>query len=216
MSPIPNFSKAHCNLCGGERNHVVLHRVDTQWQEEDGRHAGTDTYQTLQCAGCDAIKLRHQATFPYEPYESIDYFPAAIFRPRPKWFDKLIFQLSLDTTSIIDLLNEIYVALQHNLLRTASMGVRALLETVMVSKVGDHKSFGKNVDAFEKAGYVSRVQRESLVAILEAGHATIHRDFQPSRQDVVTLVDIAEHIVEAVFVHEPQVKQLERRVPKRI
>lgn len=213
MISAPTFTKAHCNACGGERNHVVLHRVVEPWG--DDRYQGSDTYETLQCAGCNAIKLRHHATYPSEPFESTTYFPAAIFRPRPRWLFDLELNLFFEEDAVLDLLNEVYVSLQHNLLRVAAMGVRALLETVMITKVGDTGSFAANVSAFEERGYVSRVQKERLLAILEAGHAAIHRGYKPSREDIITLVDIAEHIIESVYIHDAKVKELQTRTPKR-
>ena len=133
MEQAASTANAHCNVCNGTRTHIVLYREDTSWSEENGRYQGADTYETLKCAGCDAIKLRHHATYPSEPFESTTYFPAATFRRHPKWFHDLKFELLLDNDSVVDLLNEIYVALQHGLLRIAAMGVRALLERMMIT-----------------------------------------------------------------------------------
>lgn len=85
----------------------------------------------------------------------------------------------------------------------------------MVSKTGDLGAFSKHISEFERLGYVSRIQRERLEAILEVGHATIHRDFAPIVKDVVTLVDIAEHIVETIYLHERKINSLKGRVPPR-
>jgi Domain of unknown function (DUF4145) len=211
----PTFTKAHCNACGGERNHVVLHQVVEKWGKDGDQYQGTDTYETLQCAGCNAIKLRHCATYPSEPYESTTYFPAAVFRRHPQWFPDLIFDMTIGEDAVTDLLNEIYVSLQHNMLRVAAMGVRALLETVMIAKTGDKGNFSENVTAFEKLGYIASIEKERLLTILEAGHAAIHRSYKPSREDVITLVDITEHIIESVYVHEPKIKKLQNRIPKR-
>jgi hypothetical protein len=215
MQSLPAATSAHCNVCVGQKNHAVLHSVRSTWNSEDGRYTGTDTYETLQCAGCDSIKLRHQATYPGEPYESETYFPAAVFRPQPRWFEDLIDELILDQPFVLGLFNEVYVALQHEQLRLATMGVRALLESIMISKVGDNNSFKGNVVAFANAGYLSDLQKERMTAILDAGHAAIHRSFTPNRDDVVTLIDIAEHIVESVYLHEAKVLRLRGRVPKK-
>jgi len=85
----------------------------------------------------------------------------------------------------------------------------------LTSKVGDQKSFYKNIDEFEKCGYVSHKQRERLEVILDAGHAAIHRTFTPYPKDVITLVEITEHIVETVYLHEAKVTALKKRVPPR-
>lgn len=85
----------------------------------------------------------------------------------------------------------------------------------MISKAGDQGSFLKNISQFENLGYVSRIQRERLEAILEAGHAAIHRTYTPSKKDVITLVDLTEHIVETVYLHDAKVSALKKRVPAR-
>ncbi len=206
-------TKAHCNKCDGSRNHEVLHSEKSSWKNEDV--SGGDEYETLKCSGCESIKLRHTSWFSEHDYDTINYFPPAIFRRTPEWFDQLWLELSADDEFVEKLLMEIYVALQNNLPRLATMGVRSLLEQVMVSKTGDKGSFGKNLHEFETLGYVSRIQRERLEAILDAGHAAIHRTFVPTKRDVITLVDLTEHIVETVYLHEAKIDALKKRVPQR-
>lgn len=207
--------KAHCNECGGDRNHEVLHSENTSWSDDESGVDGADKYETLKCMGCEKIKLRHTSWFSEIDEPIVNYFPAAIFRPRPRWFSDLRRELSSSNDFVRMLLTEIYVALQNNLPSLAAMGVRSLIEKVMISKTGDKGSFVKNIAEFEKLGYVSRIQRERLEAILDAGHAAIHRAFTPNTKDVVTLVDIAEHIVETVYLHGAKIKDLKKRVPSR-
>ena len=76
------------------------------------------------------------------------------------------------------------------------MGIRAALENVMVNKVDDTGIFNTNMDAFQAAGYLSVRQKFNLETILEAGHATIHRGWVPTDDDIITLLDISESIIE--------------------
>ncbi|WP_246295165.1 DUF4145 domain-containing protein [Piscinibacter koreensis] len=168
----------------------------------------------LSCLGCETVKLRHTSHFSEDTDgPSVVYYPPAIFRRPPEWLGNLWFEVDLAYEFVDRLLKEIYVALQNNLPSLAAMGVRALLEQIMISKVGDQGTFSKNMSAFESQGYVSSLQRKRLETILEAGHAAIHRSFAPNRSDVITLVDIAEHIVETVYLHERKVIELGKRVP---
>lgn len=208
-------SSAHCNTCGGDRNHVVLHSEKTTWETQDHGVHGSDRYDTLKCGGCDGVKLRHTAWCSEDDEPTVNYYPPAIFRKQPEWFSDLWVELGSEDDFVERLLREIYVAVQNNLPNLAAMGVRSLLEKVMISKTGDLGTFAKNIAEFEKLGYVSRIQRERLEAILEVGHATIHRNFSPNASDVITLVDIAEHIVETVYVHEKKVERLRGKVPPR-
>lgn len=209
-------TKAHCNRCGGDRNHEVLHSITTPWEDEESGIGGKDEYETLKCLECDSIMLRHKSWFSEDPdpWPSISYIPPRIFRPKPDWFAELFAHTGQDKF-VKRLLNEIYVAIQNDLPSLAAMGVRSLIEKIMISKSGDQGSFLTNLKKFEELGFVSRIERERVETILEAGHATIHRDFSPNTSDVVTLVDIAEHIVQSVYLHDSRVAALKKRVPPR-
>lgn len=205
--------KAHCNACGGERNHDVVHSESTRWDDDHHGVCGGDTYETLKCCGCDAIKLRHVSWFSEDDEPSITYFPPAVFRRHPEWFEELIDRVPPEADFVVSLLNEIYVALHNNLTSLATMGVRALLEKVMISQSGDLGSFSAHVRKFEELGHLSRRQRERLNAILDAGHAAMHRIYTPKSSDVITLLDIAENIIESVFLHDHRVEKLKMNVP---
>jgi len=118
-------------------------------------------------------------------------------------------------SSVPDLLQEIYVAIQNDSLRLAVMGIRALLEHVMIDKVSDRGTFQKNLDAFEEQGFVSKSQRTILESVLEAGHATIHRAFSPSRDELVALIDITENVIESIYLNELRAARIAGKVPPR-
>ncbi len=216
MTKKPVSLKAHCNRCGGRRNHAVLHSEAELWNDDLSGTSGGERYEMLRCLGCDNIKLRQTSWNSESERTNVHYFPPAIFRREPHWFADLWLVLSsVEDEFVVQLLKEIYIALQNNLPSLAAMGVRSLLETIMISKTQDQGSFKSNIEAFEKLGYVSRVQRKRLETILEAGHAAIHRGFTPTTQDVVTLLDIAEHIIETVYLHVEKVEKLKSRIPLR-
>lgn len=170
----------------------------------------------MKCCGCDAIKLRHTSWFSEDEGSSVAYFPPAVSRRHPSWFDELVSELPPQEEFVATLLNEIYVALHNNLLSLATMGVRALLEKVMIAQVGDLGSFAAHVRKFEDLGHVSPLQRARLDAILEAGHAAMHRMYAPSEEDVVVVLDIAESIIASIYVHDSLVRGLKQRVPAKV
>jgi hypothetical protein len=95
------------------------------------------------------------------------------------------------------------------------MGIRAILENVMVAEVGDQGSFAANLEAFSEGAYISLVQRDAMAEILDAGHAAMHRGYKPSVTDLNTALDIAEGIVLAIYVHTEKAKDVASRVPAR-
>ena len=211
-----NSTKAHCNTCGGDRNHEVLHKASSSWESEDGYVSGGNSYETIQCRGCDRIHLRHTSWFSEDDEPNITYFPPPILRKPPEWFDGLWIDIGAEYKFISDLLQEVYIATQNDLPRLAAMGVRALLEQIMISRVGDLGSFQAHLKAFESQGFVTANQRRQLEAILEAGHAAAHRAYKPGSTSLLTLLDLTEHIIESVFLHEDRIAHLRQRVPRRI
>ncbi|MGC2413803.1 MAG: DUF4145 domain-containing protein [Stellaceae bacterium] len=85
---------------------------------------------------------------------------------------------------VAEFLPEIYSAAQTGLCRLTALGLRALLEQVIIAKVGDQESFKKNLEKFMECGYASINQRDALDAVYEAGSAAMHRGFKPSVPEI--------------------------------
>ena len=214
----PTFRKAHCNDCGGERNHHVLHRDSTSWEAEDACVTGGTNYEMLKCAGCDKVVLR-ESEWCSEDDPHIDrpprYFPPSTFRPEPKWMEDFSIACPPGLEQPYDLLKEVNVAMQNAQPYLAAMGIRALLEQMMIQRVHDNGSFDKNLQKFQEAGFVSALQREQLETVLEVGHAAIHRGYKPTEEDLATIVDLTEVLVQSIYLHGDKARELKGKIPPR-
>lgn len=212
-------TKAHCNQCLDSRQHDVLHSHSEKWNSNDGGICGSDEYDLLRCRGCESIAVRHIAWCSEDidelgaPYSTVLYYPPSISRPMPRWVHDLV---TSEATSLMgDLLQEIYVGLQNNIASLATMGIRALIESIMIEKIDDQGSFAENINAFMAAGHISKDQEGILKAALEVGHAVIHRSYSPSKDDLETCMDIVEGIVETLYIHPHKADKLSQKVPRR-
>jgi Domain of unknown function (DUF4145) len=221
------ITQAHCNCCGIATNHDVI-AAETQDSSDDNEMPIYDLYEMLRCRGCNTIALRHTVQYGRNGVGGsiTEYHPPAVSRRMPRWvtpkpdsYDLVSSAESSPTPKVPfpvrNLIREVYVAFQNNSLSLPAMGVRATLEHVMIDKVGDNGSFKANLDAFESAGYLSRRQRGHLEAVLDAGNATIHRAWVPTDLDVVVLLDIAESVIEAAYLHDELTDTLSRKIPPR-
>lgn len=219
--------KAHCNVCQGERNHLVVHCHDKKWKEQFADDPpmfidGLDRFELLRCAGCDRITLRHTSWFSEQTDDhdrlvpTISYYPPATFRRQPRWLSGMEGLLFIGKSAFVPrLINEIYTALHGDCLSLAGMGVRALLERVMIDRVGDHSSFTANLKAFQEEGFIAARQKEILEATLDVGHASIHRGYVPTRDDIRLTLDITENVIEMVYVSHEQAAELKKKIPPR-
>jgi len=195
---------APCSHCLRQTHQNVRHSFE-QALDEFGDFI--EVYQLLECAGCHSISLANYSFGDSRECYRKRYYPTPAKREAPHWREELPLGGGL--------LDEIYEAMRAGQYRLAVMGIRALLERVMISKVSDHESFEKNLNAFCEKGYVSKVQRDNMKNILDAGHATTHRCFNPNEGEVSTALDITENILSAIYVNGEAAARVADRVPPR-
>lgn len=126
----------------------------------------------------------------------------------PSWYEQL------DDTKKT-LLGEIDIGMRNDLSALPMMGLRALLESVMIERVGDDGGFEAKLGRFEKHGYVTPQHAESIRKVLDAGHAAMHRTYFPSTDDLQTCAEVIKHLMHGLYVLQPKVQFLAANVPPR-
>lgn len=76
-------------------------------------------------------------------------------------------------------------------------------------------TFVTNVNEFHEKGFISLAEKQILRSTLDVGHAAIQRKFRPCDDDTSTIVDIAEHLVQQIYVFPEKAQRLDDNVPKR-
>jgi hypothetical protein len=195
--------KIHCNICLGLRWHTVLFLTTRSNNEDldDGfEYEEATIYRMAECNGCESVTLQTTWSSSGHP-ESIDeQWPPKVSRRQPKWMFDIFISEKIGNTFKHDFIQEIYSSLKSGNLRLTVLGVRALLEQIMLEHIGDQGSFAKNIQEFESSGFISRVQREAIIPVIEAGHASMHRGFKASEQQVEAILDITENIIESIYI----------------
>jgi hypothetical protein len=204
---------APCSDCVRKTTHEVLHRVGYTTEE----HV-VETYMMLRCCGCGAISLSKETEDIATHGTVLVYYPSPVSRKKPSWLLALVLGVlgGPGDEKLGDLMHEIYQAVDGGQHRLAAMGIRALLEQVMIAKVGDNGSFSEKMERFHEKGYISLIQRDAMRETIEVGHAAMHRSFAPSEQELNTALDIVEGIMAAVFDHSEAAMTLAKRVPQRV
>jgi hypothetical protein len=204
--------RVHCNACRHETKHILLNSrktKDEEFLEDYGMLKWENTYETLECCGCESVVLRHSNYFAQADETTVKHYPPRVSRSTPKW------QCDLPG-SIDSLLDEIYKSLYSDGRRLAIMGARTIVDIVMREKIGEDKgSFGANLEALEKHGVIGRKNRQFLAAALDAGSAASHRGYLPKPEDVNHVMDIVENRLEAAYILDNAAKSLKHATPPR-
>ena len=219
MKIIEKSLKAHCNECLKVTNHALLYQKDFKAESELGDRFTIDQYQTLQCKGCEHVTFRlveirdHITNKDGSPYEHEIYYPPAKLRQQPEWLGDLVAEH--DQFPIFALLDEIYSALYAGSNSLVAMGIRSLIDMVMIAKVGDRGRFDFTLSAFEEAGFIAPKQRDFIMNTIDAGSASAHRGHRPQTEDLTLLLNIAESMIENVFIFPKRSEEAKQLIPPR-
>lgn len=205
------IEKIYCNRCGQKTKHnVVAERIQEGFEDlrdEEYSVSWKVMYTMFECCGCCNITLRCRSWCSEWDGVEVKFYPPPIGRPLPRWHHKLPLEL-------MALMEEVYTALQANSKRLALMGARALVDDFMNDKVGDIGGFNQKLEELEKQGLISKANRCFLDAALEAGHAVIHRGFNPKKETVEQVMDIVENLLQT-YVLDEAADDLKKSIPER-
>ena len=181
-----------CNKCQNYTDHTEIYTKkvnDGQEKiENDYQLSCSHTYSLFECNGCHDIHLEKVVCFSeWDDVETTNY-PPRIYRKTPKWIN------SVPETQR-KLLEEIYRSLAGNCKQLAVMGARTLIDLFILDKIGDIGSYKQKLTKLQEQQFISTEQKQHLTAALDAGHAVIHRGFQPTDDIVNKVIDIIESLL---------------------
>lgn len=170
-------------------NEVVFFDESTGKKKQSVWTIEGQIWKVSECQGCEKINLNVYRRYgPLEDDVLIHQFPTKDFRPFPKW----ITHISRDFT---ELLCEIYLSLNAGSLRLPLMGARTLLDMFICDKIGDTGTFKSKIQKLVDENYISKSSQELLEIALEYGHATIHRNYQLTKDEINGVLDIIENLL---------------------
>ncbi len=137
-------------------------------------------------------------------------WPPPTGRKRPSWAPELSDEI------MRRVFDEVYKALNSEMVVLASVGIRTLLDRAMYLCVGDPKGgFGGKLDLMVTNGHIGKDERATLEIIIDAGNAAAHRGAVPSTSHLATIIDVAESLLHREFVLKPAASQVKAATPPR-
>ncbi len=110
---------------------------------------------------------------------------------------------------------EINSAMNSGLRALPAIGIRALIENIMVILLDDRGSFRKNLIALHENGHISEKEKTILEDVYDIGSAVMHRSYTPSQQTVKTCLEVIKQLMHKIYIVNPAIEKLNIEVPKR-
>jgi hypothetical protein len=83
------------------------------------------------------------------------------------------------------------------------MGARALIDAVIQRSIGDQRDFGVGLKGLVEGGLISQRNKEIIEAAVDVGHASAHRGYRPTSDDVNVVIDIVENLIHNELLAKP-------------
>lgn len=200
--------RVYCNACLQMTKHVVVAKRVLE-DEAEGRVISVDTFEMVECCGCEQVSLRHTSEYPSLGAEpEVSMYPPRVARRTPRWLHKL-------PDTVRGLMGEVYTAFHADSRRLAVMGARALIDVLAREQVGDQGDMRKQLKALHAAGFISDNNRDDLAAAFDAGSAAAHRGHEPTKREVELALNIVENVIESVYTLGGAATTLRKKTPPR-
>lgn len=219
-------TRGHCPKCGPNRiAEIVAEHVDFSKDEHTWYEA---KHRVLKCCGCETVYHQKASCFSedydhvensetgqyeIEYQETLTYWPAPARRRRPDWLD----EWEIEDGTLYRILEETYNALDVDSRILAGIGIRTAFDRASeVLKVDPNLPFKQKLEELEKNGKIGREERNDLEVLTDAGGAAAHRAWQPSPEEIITLMDTMENFIKRTFVMRSRIDKLKGKIPPRM
>ncbi|MBP7864129.1 DUF4145 domain-containing protein [bacterium] len=212
MSNVGDEIQAQCPKCGPDINVEIKSKYGEG--VEEGDIYGTIHYFVLKCKGCNYFFIQ-KITWcdEYAKDEDIEYWPALLTRPRPKWLNEMDYK----SRHLKEVLLEVYGAIESKLLILSAIGIRTSFDVSSeLLGIDANKKFVEKLNDLETTGKISASEKKTLSILVDIGNAAAHRAFRPTLDEISRVMDVLEGFVSRTFIHEIKMKELEVRIPPRV
>ncbi len=219
----PVVRKAECSECRGIRNCDIKGEHSTSYNEHT--FWGRTTWYILQCRGCDhvfcqQVKVNSENIDQHydedgqeieEYIEQHEYWPALTSRSLPSWIPELDDKLP-GMDDLTTALQEVYAALDRDSRILPMTGTRIAFDiAATLLEVDGDLTFTEKLDNLVGKGLLGTVDVDRMHTLIEAGNASTHRGWRPTKENLNIVVDILEHFLERAFIDPAKIKKLDKK-----
>lgn len=210
--------RAPCRNCNVETRHKVLQSVDASISEDyrNWWYRADDSYQIIQCQGCDEISFRkihtnsedidHDPETGEQSYDAkIDVYPSRVAgRNKLRQADSLPWQIAR-------IYDETHAALCNKQLILAGIGIRVLVEAVCQEEQAVGKNLEQKIDDLVTLEVLTKPGAEMLHGTRILGNTAAHEVRPYSETMLGNAMDVVEHLLESVYIFPTSTAKLPKR-----
>ncbi len=208
--------KSYCYICKTETNHSLVYSVadtieiDVYFPDKDkvnidrvNKTCVIDRW-IVKCLGCS----KHHFVITQYINDRIEKYAIP---SKNLETNENIFYMEKD---FIEVYSEVKVAHEKNLYILASIGIRTLIDIIMIELVGNNGGFEKRLKKMLTGQHITPLQFNSLKVLIDSGNASAHRGFKPDKYIIELLLEIVNNLIQ-MRAHTNKTNKIKKIIPKR-
>lgn len=196
--------KCHCNSCGGDRHHRVLHSHDKSNDEF--------THELIECMGCGNVSYR-RAILGTEGDEVEEVHFEEIY-PEVAKGGRLPIDFkycSAVPAKIEGLYHETLSCVNERNRILAVAGMRALVEAICLNEELKTGNLVAKINALQGKGRITKQQADALHEIRFFGNAALHEIEAPKNDELILALEVIEAMISHLFIAPTTAKLLKQQ-----
>jgi len=214
-----------CPTCRGRRNSIIRFEKTTEFSNKHGIVANRIHHRVLECAGCETVFFQNIGFFRQIEHETPDEesagsfgepreqcYPPVQIRERPLWLERLRSKDEL----LCQWFQDVYFALDYSRNGLAAIAARTVIDrALIISGCSGELPFNKKVQKAINDGVIHPYERAVLESLFDAGSAATHRGWNPTYDEIISVVVLLEGLVYRTILAPHDATTLSASIPSR-
>ena len=200
--------KCYCPKCRQHTRHSVMASY-VMHSEPDSDVWWREVYRMVKCCGCEHVCFDIES----EDESNVDYgpngeeFTYAIHYSYPEKegvFTPVQFTWNFPT-EVYSIYKETVAAINQDCKLLAAAGFRAVIEAICNDKGVTGKNLELKINGLKRSGYITEADRNRFHSVRFLGNDSIHSIKMPSKEALVTVLQIIDGILTNLYVFDEKV-----------
>ena len=191
-----------CKTCKRASNQHVIEEYNQVGDEGDFQW--TDTYQIIQCAGCDKISFRTTHSNSEEIHQTghneWEYAETVKVYPNPMETRHPVAETHLLPSKLRRIYNETIISLNEQQPILAGLGIRAIVETICKDNQAAGKNLFKKIDDLVQKGALTSSGAAILHKVRTLGNEAAHEVKPHAEADLDVAMSVVEHLIRQLYI----------------
>lgn len=206
-----NKIKAQCIKCGPEKNHIVLQSVELNHCIDPRGVDLVESYQIIQCQGCDTVSFRHWSLFS-EDYEGPDEDVSdTLLYPKRSEEMRDIKRFFYAPPNVRRIYRETIDCFNNDSYILCAAGLRAIIEGICTDQKIKKGNLKEKIAKLSELGILTRANAATLHEHRYLGNDAVHELSIPSTTELTLAIEIMEHMIETIYVMPHKAKMLNQQ-----